>query len=74
MNLYYLKEQLEGSLKDIIDENFVITPEAKALNELKDLLMENFYRLKETGCGILTHKNEEFQIYGPLDLIDKILI
>ncbi len=57
----------------IIDENFVITPEAKALNELKDLLMENFYRLKETGCGILTHKNEEFQIYGPLDLIDKIL-
>ena len=35
--------------------------------------MENFYRLKETGCGVLTHKNEEFQIYGPLDLIDKIL-
>ena len=59
--------------KYIIDENFVITPEAKALNELKDQLMENFYRLKETGCGLLNHKNEEYKIFGPLDLIDKIL-
>ena len=57
----------------IIDENFVVSPEAKALNELKDQLMENFYRLKETGCGLLNHKNEENKIYGPLDLIDKIL-
>ena len=59
--------------KYIIDENFVITPEAKALNELKDQLMENFYRLKETGSGILIHKNEEYKIFGPLNLIDKIL-
>ena len=59
--------------KYTIDENFVVTPEAKALNELKDQLMENFYRLKETGSGILNHKNEEFKIFGPLDLIDKIL-
>ena len=59
--------------KYIIDENFVISPEAKALNELKDQLMENFYRLKETGCGVLKHKNEKFKIFGPLNLIDKIL-
>ena len=59
--------------KYLIDENFIITPEAKALNELKDQLMENFYRLKETGCGVLNHKNEEFKIYGPLDLIEKVL-
>ncbi len=59
--------------KYTIDENFLITPEAKALNELKDQLMENFYRLKESGCGVLHHKNETSQIYGPLDLIDKIL-
>ncbi len=59
--------------KYIIDENFVISPEAKALNEMKDQLMENFYRLKEAGCGVLNHKNEEFRIFGPLDLIDKIL-
>ena len=59
--------------KYTIDENFIVSLEAKALNEIKDQLMENFYRLKETGCGILNHKNEEFNIFGPLDLIDKIL-
>ncbi len=59
--------------KYIIDENFVITPEAKALNNLKDDLMENFYRMKESGCGLLNYKGEEFKIYGPLNLIDKIL-
>ncbi len=59
--------------KYIIDENFVITPEAKALNNLKDDLMENFYRVKESGCGLLSYKGEDFSIYGPLNLIDKIL-
>ncbi len=59
--------------KYIIDENFVVTPEAKILNELKDQLMENFYRLKETGCGTIYNKNEEYKIFGPLDLINKIL-
>ena len=59
--------------KYIIDENFVITPEAKGLNNLKDNLMENFYRIKETGCGVLNHKGEKFNIFGPLNLIDKIL-
>ena len=59
--------------KYLIDKNFAVTPEAKALNDIKDQLMENFYRLKETGCGVLNHKNEEFKIFGPIDLIDKIL-
>ncbi len=59
--------------KYIIDENFIVTPEARALNNLKDDLMENFYRVKESGCGLLHHKGEEFNIYGPLNLIDKIL-
>ena len=59
--------------KYIIDQNFVVTPEAKALNDLKNDLMENFYRLKESGCGLLNYKGEEFNIYGPINLIDKIL-
>ena len=59
--------------KYIIDENFIVTPEAKALNNIKDDLMENFYRLKDSGCGLLNYKGEEFNIYGPLNLIDKIL-
>ena len=29
-----------------IDEDFIVTPEAKALNKIRDELMENFYRLK----------------------------
>ncbi|DAC67088.1 MAG TPA: hypothetical protein D7I13_05310 [Candidatus Poseidoniales archaeon] len=57
----------------IIDENFIVTPEARALNNIKDDLMENFYRLKETGCGTLINKNEEYKIFGPLNLIDKVL-
>ena len=40
---------------------------------MKDQLMETFYRLSEAGCGVLNHKNEEFNIFGPLDLIEKIL-
>ena len=56
-----------------IDKNFLVTPEAKALNDIKDQLMENFYRLKESGCGILINKNQEYNIYGPINLIDKIL-
>ena len=59
--------------KYTIDENFLITPEARALNEIKDDLMENFYRLKESGCGTLINKNEEYKIFGPLNLIDKVL-
>ena len=35
--------------------------------------MENFYRLKENGSGVIENKNEQFKIYGPLDLINKIL-
>ena len=59
--------------KYVIDQNFVSTPEAKALNKIKDELMENFYRLKETGCGVLNHKTERYKIFGPLNLIDTIL-
>ncbi len=57
----------------IINEEFLGTPEAKALNELKDELMENFYRLKENGCAVIENKKEKYNIFGPLDLIDKIL-
>ena len=57
----------------VIDENFIISPEAKALNEIRDELMENFYRLKENGSGIIENKTEKYKIFGPLDLINKIL-
>ena len=70
----YIERTLRGfSQNFLIDHSFIVTPEAKALNEIRDELMENFYRLKENGSGIIQYKNEEFNIYGPLDLIEKIL-
>tara|TARA_B100000945_G_scaffold242508_1_gene198632 strand:- start:6621 stop:9080 length:2460 start_codon:yes stop_codon:yes gene_type:complete len=73
-NSIYLERAIRGfTQKYILDENFIVSPEAKALNEIRDKLMENFYRLKDYGSGILENKNEEYNIYGPLDLIDKIL-
>ncbi len=69
-----IKRSIRGfTEKFIIDENFVVTPEAKALNEIRDDLMENFYRLKEDGIGILKNKDKDYKIFGPLDLIEKIL-
>ena len=73
-NSIHLERAIRGfTQKYILDENFIVSPEAKALNEIRDKLMENFYRLKDYGSGILENKNEEYNIYGPLDLIDKIL-
>ncbi len=73
-NSLFIERTIRGfTQKFIIDENFIITPEAKALNDVRDELMENFYRLKEYGSGVIENKNEEHNIYGPLDLIDKIL-
>ena len=59
--------------KFIIDNDFIVTPEAKALNEIRNELMENFYRLKDDGSGVIIYKNDKYNVYGPLDLIDKIL-
>ena len=70
----YFERTIRGfTEKYQINSSFLVTPEAKALNDLKDQLMENFYRLKEFGCGTLINKNEKHKIFGPLNLIDKIL-
>ena len=73
-NIINIKRTIRGfTEKFTIDENFIVTPEAKALNEIRDDLMENFYRLKENGSGTIENKGEQYKIYGPLDLINKIL-
>ena len=73
-NTLFIERTIRGfTEKFTIDENFLITPEAKALNDIRDPLMENFYRLKEDGSGILINKNQNYKIYGPLQLIEKIL-
>ncbi len=70
----YIERTIRGfTEKFIIDENFIVTPESKGLNEIRDELMENFYRLKENGSGVIENKNDEYNIFGPLDLINKVL-
>ena len=57
-----------------INNEFLITPEAKELNNLRKKLMENFYRISKNGsAGIIKNSLNEYNITGPLDLIEKVL-
>ncbi|MDC0195170.1 hypothetical protein OAJ82_02780 [Alphaproteobacteria bacterium] len=56
-----------------INNEFIITPEAKSLNNLRNSLMENFGILKNGCAGIIKNSSGEYKINGPLDLIDKVL-
>jgi len=56
-----------------INKEFLITPEAKSLNNLRKKLMENFGILKNGCAGIIKDSNVEYKINGPLDLIEKVL-
>ena len=55
----------------IIDKDFIKTPEIKALNEkhIRNQLVENF-GLK---IGKLKNKDSSVDIFGPLDLINKVI-
>ena len=56
-----------------IDEDFLVTPEAKLLNDLRKPLMENFGLLKNGCAGVIENSSMQHKINGPLDLIDKVL-
>ena len=56
-----------------IDKEFLVTPEAKSLNEIRKPLMENFGLLKNGRAGIIKNSSEQYDINGPLDLIEKVL-
>ena len=56
-----------------INNEFLITPEAKSLNDMRNDLMDNFGILKNGCAGILRNSSDEYKINGPLDLIDKVL-
>tara|TARA_Y100000590_G_scaffold78394_1_gene87095 strand:+ start:2613 stop:5072 length:2460 start_codon:yes stop_codon:yes gene_type:complete len=59
--------------KYIIDEEFLSTPEAKSLNEMRKLLMNSFGVLKNGSAGFLKSNETKYPINGPLDLIEKVL-
>ena len=56
-----------------INKEFLITPEARLLNELRKPLMENFGLLKNGRAGVIKNSSAQYNINGPLDLIEKVL-
>ena len=71
--LNILKSQRGILEKYIIDSDFLITPEAKSLNQMRKELMNNFGLLKNGAAGILKSSDDQFKINGPIDLIEKVL-
>ena len=71
LKIVYLHRGVEK--KYIIDKDFLVTPEAKSLNELRKALMENFGLLKNGSAGILRSGETEYKINGPVDLIEKVV-
>jgi len=72
-SLIILKSQRGITAKYIIDSDFLVTPEAKSLNEMRKELMNSFGLLKYGSAGILKSKDNEYKINGPIDLIEKVL-
>ena len=71
--LIIIKSQREVAERYIIDSDFLTTPEAKSLNEMRKILMNNFGVLKNGSAGILRTPENEYKINGPIDLIEKVL-
>ena len=64
-----------GGIKSVyrIDKNFISTPEAQSLNNLRKPLMNNFAVLKSGITGFIKSKDQTYEISGPLHLIEKII-
>jgi len=71
--LIIIRSQRGVAERYIIDSEFLITPEAKSLNEMRKVLMNNFGILKNGSAGILKTSESEYKINGPIDLIEKVL-
>ena len=56
-----------------INKEFLITPEAKLLNDNREELMESFGVLKSGSAGLIQINSTKHSINGPLDLIEKVL-
>jgi len=56
-----------------IDKEFVITPEARSLNEIRKALMNNFGVLKSGSVALIKNSSNEHYINGPMDLIEKVI-
>ena len=68
---YWFGYKLAGGLGN--EGEFLITPEAKLLNQNREALMEHFGILKSGSAGIIKNNSINYSINGPLDLIEKVL-
>ena len=68
-----IKKERGVSQRFEINKEFLITPEAKSLNNLRKELMENFGILKNGCAGIIKNSSNKYKINGPIDLIEKVL-
>ncbi|MDC0057786.1 DNA topoisomerase (ATP-hydrolyzing) subunit B [Pelagibacteraceae bacterium] len=66
--------KLERGVKKqfIIDSEFILTPEAKSLNNMRKTLMDNFGILSNGSAGYLKAGDMMYKINGPIDLIEKV--
>jgi hypothetical protein len=71
LNVVYLHRGVEK--KYFINSEFLNTPEAKSLNELRKPLMENFGLLKNGSAGLLKNGDIEYKINGPVGLIERVV-
>jgi len=70
---YKLQEAMMKFIKEtLIDSDFLVTPEAKSLNDMRKILMDNFGILKNGSAGNLKAGDLTFKINGPIDLIEKV--
>ncbi len=72
-SIYILNTSRGVEKKYIIDHDFLVTPEAKSLNDLRKTLMNNFGLLLNGSAGILRSGDLEYKINGPVNLIEKVL-
>ena len=75
-NCLLIKRTLRGFTERYkIDEDFMVSPESKELDKIRDILMDNFYILDKdkARAGIIKNKSDEYDIFGPLDLINRVL-
>ena len=56
----------------LIDHEFILTPEAKSLNDMRKILMDNFGVLKNGSAGSLIAGDLIHKVNGPIDLIEKV--
>ena len=71
-SLFLIKFEKGVKKEFIIDSEFILTPEAKSLNDMRKILMDKFGILKNGSAGSLKFGDLIYKINGPINLIEKV--